>query len=156
MSDTKSSPGLKRREFVEGTIPAVAGAALALSPLFDGTAEAASRAAWKRLTRRISGPVLRPGDVGFAALAQPFNRVTTSIVPEGIARCLNATDVAQAITWAHIYGVPLVPRSGGHFTGGYSVTRGLMIDTKLMNYAQFDSHSRTVTIGGGTLKRGGL
>jgi FAD/FMN-containing dehydrogenase len=67
---------------------------------------------------------------------------------------LSAKDVSHAIVWARKHQVPLVARSGGHSAGGYSVTRGLMIDTELMNQSQFDADTGIVTIGGGTLNGG--
>jgi FAD/FMN-containing dehydrogenase len=154
MPDSNPSIVLNRREFLGRSVPAVAGAALGLNLLLDATAEAASDLAWQELARSISGPVLRPGDSEFATLAQPFNLVTEGIIPEGIARCSNAKDVSQAVVWARKHEVPLVARSGGHSAGGYSVTRGLMIDTKLMNHARFDPDTGTVTIGGGILNGG--
>ena len=75
-------------------------------------------------------------------------------MPAGIARCLDANDVATSIKWARRYHFPLVARSGGHSAADYSVTTGLMIDTKLMNQATFDSQTGIATIGGGTLNAG--
>lgn len=106
---------------------------------------------WKILARSISGPVLRPGDPGFAKLALPYNLREASIIPAGIARCRSANDVAQAIKWARKYHFPLVARSGGHSAADFSVTTGLMIDTKLMNQTRFDSYTGVARIGGGAL-----
>ena len=154
MDVSNSSSRLNRREFLESSMPVVAATATGLNLLLENKAEAASNAAWKQLARSISGPVLRPGDPGFDALALPFNLVTSSIVPEGIARCLNAKDVSVSLTWAQKYGIPLVARSGGHSAGGYSVTPGLMIDTKLMNQASFDCRTKVVSFGAGSLNSG--
>jgi FAD/FMN-containing dehydrogenase len=109
---------------------------------------------WKVLARSISGPVLRPGDPGFAALALPYNLREAAVQPAGIARCLNANDVATSIKWARRYHFPLIARSGGHSAGDYSVTTGLMIDTKLMNQTSFNSKTGIATVGGGTLNAG--
>jgi FAD/FMN-containing dehydrogenase len=106
------------------------------------------------LARSISGPVLRPGDPGFAELALPYNLRAASVTPAGIARCRSASDVATSIRWARRYHYPLVARSGGHSAADYSVTTGLMIDTKLMNQASFDSKTGIATIGGGVLNAG--
>ena len=59
--------------------------------------------------------------------------------------------MSLAIGWAVKHGVPLIARSGGHSAGGYSVTRGLMIDTKPMDDARYYSSTGIITIGGGTL-----
>ena len=109
---------------------------------------------WTVLARSISGPVLRPGDPGFAALALPYNLREASVQPAGIARCLNANDVATSIKWARRYHFPLIARSGGHSAGDYSVTTGLMIDTKLMNQTSFNSKTGVATVGGGALNAG--
>jgi FAD/FMN-containing dehydrogenase len=71
--------------------------------------------------------------------------------PAGVARCANASDVAQSILWAREYTVPFVARCGGHSYAGYSTTPGLMIDLGLLNRIDFDPATRVATIGGGTL-----
>jgi FAD/FMN-containing dehydrogenase len=109
---------------------------------------------WRVLARSISGPVLLPGDPGFAELALPYNLRAACVQPAGIARCCSARDVATSIRWARRYHFPLVARSGGHSAGDYSVTTGLMIDTKLMNQATFDSKTGIATIAGGVLNAG--
>ncbi len=145
-----------RRSFVASGIAAVALSGPLGSWGPRGSVFAAREArnvdgAWRTLARSISGPVLRPGDPGFAELALPYNLRAASVLPAGIARCLNAPDVAEAIKWSRRYGFPLVARSGGHSSADFSVTRGLMIDTKLMNQAQFDGRTGVATIGGGCL-----
>jgi FAD/FMN-containing dehydrogenase len=149
---------IARRSFIAGGI-----ATASLSGLATwGTADAAVAAGqgragcdpWTLLARSISGPVLRPGDPGFEELALPFNLREACVTPAGIARCRTAHDVSAAIRWARRYRYPLVARSGGHSAADYSVTTGLMIDTKLMDSATFDSKAGVVTIGGGVLNGG--
>src|SRR5262249_53152303 len=74
-------------------------------------------------------------------------------LPPGIARCLNATDVAQSILWARRFHVPLVARGGGHSYAGYSSTRGLMIDMSPMNQIAFDASTGQLTVAGGIRNR---
>lgn len=150
---------LTRRSFAAGGIAAtvLSGLVASWGPSAIAFASNEVREAndpWKVLARSISGPVLRPGDPGFAELALPYNLRAASIIPAGIARCRNANDVAQAIKWARRYHFPLVARSGGHSAADFSVTTGLMIDTKLMNQTKFDSNTGIATIGGGTLNAG--
>jgi len=109
---------------------------------------------WEILARSISGPVVRPGDPGYAALALPYNLRAASVRPAGIALCRSARDVATSIRWARKYHFPLVGRSGGHSAAGYSVTTGLMIDTKLMTQTAFDATRRIATIAGGVRNAG--
>ncbi|HEX3487770.1 MAG TPA: FAD-binding oxidoreductase [Streptosporangiaceae bacterium] len=147
---------LTRRSFVAGGI-LTAGLGVARGPVSKAIAGDAARTSgdpWQVLVSRISGQVLRPGDPGFDALALPYNLREASVRPAGIARCLSANDVALAITWARRYHFPLVARSGGHSAGDYSVTTGLMIDTKLIKQARFDTKTGIATIGGGTLNSG--
>jgi FAD binding domain/Berberine and berberine like len=147
-----------RRSFVAGGVATAAFGGLvapwaAADPAL-AAAESHRANPWKILARSISGPVLRPGDRGFYALALPYNLRAASVIPAGIARCRSARDVATSIKWARKYHFPLVARSGGHSAADFSVTRGLMIDTKLMNQTEFDSKTGIATIGGGTLNAG--
>jgi FAD/FMN-containing dehydrogenase len=147
-----------RREFIGRSARTIVGASLGLSFLLDagcgngsGTASGASVGAWRELARLLKGPVLRPGDPGFIRLARPNNLRYRSVDPKGIARCLDANDVAQAIGWAREHRIALVARSGGHSYAGYSTTTGLMIDLRLMNQAAVDDSTGIITIGGGVL-----
>jgi len=115
----------------------------------NGGATNVSERAWQELAKHISGPVLRPGSLGFNAIALPNNLRYASIQPAGIARCKTSADVVQAILWSRENHIGLIARSGGHSYAGYSTTRGLMIDMTLINQAQFDQASGIVTIGGG-------
>ena len=71
-----------------------------------------------------------------------------SDLPDGVALCRNAEDVASAITWCRENSVPLVVQSGGHSYAGFSMRRGgLLLNLLLMREAH---HSNgTVRIGGG-------
>jgi len=97
---------------------------------------------------------MRPGDPGFAAVALPYNLRAESVTPAGIARCLSVNDVASSIIWARQYGFPLIARSGGHSAGDYSVTRGLMINTRQIKQTSFDARTGIATVGGGILNQG--
>ncbi|NBT11766.1 MAG: hypothetical protein EBT24_12465, partial [Betaproteobacteria bacterium] len=59
-----------------------------------------SEAAWTDLTRRMRGAVLRPLDGTFKELSSPRNLRFAHLVPQGIAVCEDAADVAQALRWA--------------------------------------------------------
>ena len=146
-----------RRSFVAGGIATAGlGGFTALRRPGHPAASAArgGRDPWEILARSISGPVVRPGDPGYAALALPYNLRVASIRPAGIALCRSARDVATSIRWARKYHFPLIGRSGGHSAAGYSVTTGLMIDTKLMRQASFDTATRIATIAGGVRNAG--
>jgi FAD/FMN-containing dehydrogenase len=105
---------------------------------------------WDELERRLTpGALLRPGNPGYEDAARPNNLRYASVLPEGIARCTNAKDVAQSIDWCREYGVPLAPRSGGHNYAGYSTTTGLLIDVSPMTATSFDRATGILTVGGG-------
>jgi FAD/FMN-containing dehydrogenase len=153
-SDVPSSgdervPRPTRRSFVAGGIATAGLGALVGSRRTRDSVASGARSGkdpWELLARSISGPVVRPGDPGYAALALPFNPRVASIMPAGIALCRSAEDVATSIRWARKYNFPLISRSGGHSAAGYSVTTGLMIDIKLMKQATFDTETRVATI----------
>jgi FAD/FMN-containing dehydrogenase len=138
---------LDRRQFLKVSAGVVAGLGLAEFP-GRGAAGAAGAAApvravpagaWQELAGALEGPLLRPGALGFAEAARPWNLRFVGILPDGIARCVSAEDVRTAVLWAQAAGVPLVARSGGHSYAGYSQTTGLMIDLSPMNDVEYDA-----------------
>jgi hypothetical protein len=135
---------LNRREFLGG----VAGAA-ALGVAGVELLAAGRRLPWAALADRLSGPLVFPGERGYAEFALPNNLRYAAVRPAGIAMCKNARDVSASILWARENGVPLVARSGGHSYAGYSTTSGLMIDLREMNGVTLDEGSGVATIGGG-------
>ena len=48
--------------------------------------------------------------------------------PLAVVRPVDAADVARVVRWAASSRVPIVARSGGHSYGGYSTTRGVVVD----------------------------
>lgn len=98
-----------------------------------GRSTSASPAAWHNLATSLRGHVLRPGDSGFTRRMRPNNLRYANIVPAGIVRCQDETDVARALRWAEDVGMPLAIRSGGHSYAGCSTTSGLLLDLSLMH-----------------------
>lgn len=111
-----------------------------------------SPSAWADLARGLKGPLLRPGDAGFPAFAQP-NNLRYAQEPGGIARCASVEDIQTALRWVRRNEVPLVARSGGHSYGGYSTTPGLIIDVSLMNQVSVHPEEPRVTVAGGVRGR---
>ena len=107
--------------------------------------------AWRQLAQRLEGNVLRPGDAGYRQAARPNNLRYDCVMPQGIARCRLAEDVAAAIQWCRDHDMPLALRSGGHSYAGYSTTYGLMLDLTLMNAVTFDRDTGLVTVAGGAV-----
>jgi len=156
---TPSSPGtaglITRRQFLRRAARFTVGAGFGLGLLSNAGCGSSSTVQtappWNALARQLSGPLVRPGDMGFSMFARPQNLRYAKTQPGGIALCQTAEDVARSILWCRRYGVPLVARSGGHSYAGYSTTTGLMIDLTRMNQATFDSSSGIVTLAGGAL-----
>jgi FAD/FMN-containing dehydrogenase len=109
--------------------------------------------AWRELSRKLSGRLLRPGDRGFLAAALPSNLRYADRLPAGIARCRTPEDVSTAIQWCREHGVRLAPRGGGHNYGGYSTTKGLLIETHGLDRIRFDEATGRLTVGAGVKNR---
>jgi hypothetical protein len=108
-----------------------------------------SEAAWRQLTDKVSGPILRESDFDLRRFARPFNLRYAADLPDAVAFCRSADDVAAAVTWCRDNGFPLVVQSGGHSYAGYSMRKGgLMISLLLVREALYSNG--TVRIGGGT------
>ena len=145
---------VKRRDFIAMSLGAAAAATLPL----DALAREAPRprvapvlpdSAWRELSRRLRGALLRPADALFPAVARPNNLRYSGVLPRGIAQCLDAEDMGMALAWCHRFGVELAIRAGGHSYAGYSTTRGLLIDVSPMKAAQYDQDSGVIRVGGG-------
>lgn len=142
---------LSRRGFLIGTSALVAAGQFGFRPDvgFAQDAPSVSDAAWRDLSKRLLGPVLRPADFDFTKFNLPNNLRYADIRPAGIALCASTGDVAQAIQWCRQYSVPFVARSGGHSYAGFSMTSGLTIDVSMMNAPYFDPRTGIVRIGAG-------
>ena len=107
---------------------------------------------WSKLSGRLSGPLVLPGDSGFAAAeAVYFNHFDTP-APAAVAYCTSESDVSACISFAQEHGVASVPRSGGHSHAGFSTTTGLVIDVSRLNAVSLSAGhgGPLVTLGPGT------
>ena len=104
---------------------------------------------WDALAKSLRGRLVRAGDPGYLEAALPNNVRYAKILPAGIARCAGPADIRTAIRWARDNGIELVARAGGHSYGGYSATRGLMIDVNGMTNVKPDTAAGTVRVVGG-------
>lgn len=153
-----------RREFLTAGALVAAGTALtpAAAQVFSAREVARLKAqpvlpdaAWARLARAMpTGRVLRPSDADYRLIVLPNNlRYADTPLPQGVARCVSAADVAGALLWAQQNRVPLITRGGGHSYAGYSTTEGLMIETGLMNASAYDARSGVLSVGAGARNR---
>jgi hypothetical protein len=143
---------MTRRHFLVATRRvAVAAAVASQARWLTGCADAAqpSESAWRDLAQRLDGYVLRPGDDGFYETALPRNLRYADVLPQGIAMCVNTSDVQTSILWAREHDIALVARAGSHSYAGYSSTYGLMINVTPMSSVAVDTSRGTVTADAG-------
>jgi hypothetical protein len=82
----------------------------------------------RRLSARIRGHVIVPGDSAYESARLVFNRAFDRR-PALIVRCAGASDVARAIAFGRDQRIPLAVRSGGHNAAGLSMCDGgIVID----------------------------
>jgi FAD/FMN-containing dehydrogenase len=155
MATTHRPTELTRRHVLAGSSAVAIGAAFA-GALPDGALgrqpAGPSEAAWRQLADNLSGPILRESDFDLRPFARPFNLRYAADLPDAVAFCRSADDVAAAIGWCRDNGFPLVVQSGGHCYAGYSMRKGgLMINLLLLRESSYSNG--TVRVGGGTRNR---
>jgi FAD binding domain/Berberine and berberine like len=90
------------------------------------------------------------GAAGFAGAAQIYNERYGGVLPQAVARPLDADDVARAVRFLVGHGVPLRAKSGGHSFAGYStLSNGVVLDLRHMSHVDIDRRAGTATIGAG-------
>ena len=101
------------------------------------------------LRQRLRGDVLLPGDAGYDEARTVWNAAVDNR-PSLIARCADATDVAEAVKFARRHEVLVSVRCGGHNIAGKAVAdRGMMIDLTPICDVQVDPVEKTAIVGGG-------
>ena len=100
---------------------------------------------WGQLQAKLQGTLVLPSDVAYATAKELDLLQFSSINPQAIAYCANPADVALCLSFAQHNDVPIATRSGGHSLGGYSTTRGLVIDVSRLN---------SITVAGGAVTIG--
>lgn len=95
------------------------------------------------LRPRFSGQLLQPGDVGYDEARKVHNGLIDKH-PAVIARCLNTSDIVEAVRFAKNSGLEVAVRGGGHnVSGRATVDGGLMIDLSFMRAVDVDPKTRT-------------
>ncbi len=109
----------------------------------SGTVELDERSI-ERLRRRLSGALLRRGDVGYDEARTVWNRMIDRR-PALIVRCAGADDVVAALGFARDHDLLISVRGGGHnVTGNAVCDAGLMLDLSPMKRAGVDPERRRV------------
>lgn len=97
----------------------------------------------------FQGQLIGPADAGYEEARAVYNAMIDKR-PALIARCATTSDVAKAIDFARVRGLPLAVRGGGHNGAGLgTVNDGVVIDLSLLKDIQVDPGARTVRVGGG-------
>src|SRR5215211_3186814 len=87
----------------------------------------------------LSGDVLGPTDREFERARLCFNLLIDRR-PAAIARCVDAGDVATALSFARSEGLEVAVRGGGHNPAGHcAVDDGLVIDLSRMRNVEVDA-----------------
>lgn len=105
---------------------------------------------WKALAAGLDGAVELPGTTAYDQARRLADPRYDTVTPPAVARCAGGADVTEVIRFARRFGVPVVPRGGGHSYVGASTSRtALVLDLRGLSAVGYDAGSRTATIGGG-------
>jgi FAD/FMN-containing dehydrogenase len=138
---------IDRRGFLAGAGAGAIGVSLGIATGAGGAARAAARASGPP----IRGQVIRRGASGFSQAAHVYNELYDGVLPNLVARPLDAADVRTAVQWGVAHGVPLRARSGGHSYAGYStLSGGMVLDLRNLRGISIDTRKRTAAIGAGS------
>lgn len=97
----------------------------------------------------FSGQLLEPGSAGYEDARKVHNGLVDKR-PALIARCTNATDVANAVKLTQRLGLEVAVRGGGHNVAGRAtIDGGVMIDLAPMKEIRVEPEKRRVQAQGG-------
>ncbi|MFJ8634757.1 FAD-binding oxidoreductase [Streptomyces sp. NPDC093568] len=95
----------------------------------------------------IHGPVLRPGDDGYADEVTGFNLAALH-TPDVVVGATGADDVVTALRWATATGTPVAVQATGH-GANFPIDHGLLISTARMTDVRVDPDRRLATVAAG-------
>ncbi|MER6664375.1 FAD-binding protein [Amycolatopsis japonica] len=126
-----------------------ASAVSAVAGAFGSAGSAAGRTIdWNSLGRHLDGDLVLPSDPGYGQAREQALSQFDNTNPMAVAYCESTKDVQTVIAFAQDNRVHTVPRSGRHSFGGYSTTKGMILDVSRLN--QVTTDGTHVTIGAGT------
>ncbi|HEU4849636.1 MAG TPA: FAD-binding oxidoreductase [Terrimesophilobacter sp.] len=99
------------------------------------------------LRSRVTGPVLAPGEEGFADEVSGFN-LATQYSPDVAVGVTNEADVVEAVRFAARHRLPVRVLATGHGPAE-PVTDGLLIVTKRLDALEIDPTTNVATVGAG-------
>ncbi len=95
---------------------------------------------------RLRGPLLQPGDAGYAEACALWNGMIQK-KPALVARCTGSADVVTGVNFAREHNLVLAVRSGGHNIAGSALCDGsLVIDLSGMKGIHVDPATRTARV----------
>ncbi len=95
----------------------------------------------------IHGPVLRPGEDGYADEVTGFNLAALH-TPDLVVGATGADDVVAALRWASATGTPVAVQGTGH-GANFPIENGLLISTSRMTDVHVNPEERTATVAAG-------
>ncbi|GAB2894776.1 FAD-binding oxidoreductase [Streptomyces deserti] len=95
----------------------------------------------------IRGPVLRPGDDGYAEEVTGFNLAALH-TPDVVVGATGTDDIVTALRWASATGTPVAVQGTGH-GANFPIDHGLLINTSRMTDVRVDPAERTATAAAG-------
>ncbi|HWM26883.1 MAG TPA: FAD-binding oxidoreductase, partial [Woeseiaceae bacterium] len=117
----------------------------------DGASIELEKAAINELMESLSGSVLLSGHPAYDNVRKIWNGMHDKR-PALIARCKDARDISNVVTFARERELLVAVRGGGHSWPGKSVCDGgLMIDLSLMNSVEVDARMKRAFADGGAL-----
>ena len=97
----------------------------------------------------VRGVVVIPGDHDYDNARQVFYR-QFQCYPKIIVYCENNLDVSACLFFAGEMGLPIVCRSSGHSSAGFSINDGMVIDVSEFNSVHVDPDRKIAVVGAGT------
>ncbi|AZQ36561.1 FAD-binding oxidoreductase [Streptomyces cyaneochromogenes] len=95
----------------------------------------------------IRGPVLRPGDDGYAEEVTGFNLAALH-TPDVVVGATGVDDIVAALRWASATGTPVAVQATGH-GANFPIDHGLLISTARMTDVHIDPDQRLATVAAG-------
>ena len=126
------------------------GAGVALAVGGRSAAWGAAGRRLKRLRRGFTGDVFARGGRGYRDARRVFNSRFDAVRPLAFAMCETVGDVRKAVRWARRHDIRIAVRGGGHSYGGYSTTRGLVVDVGRLDQIDVDLAAGTARVGTGS------
>jgi FAD/FMN-containing dehydrogenase len=102
---------------------------------------------WSALQAAIAGEVILPDARDYESARKPAIARFYHVHPAAIVRCQTPGDVAEAIAFGQMTGLPTATRSGGHCFAGRSSSEGIVIDITPLNAVSVSDGVATVGAG---------